>query len=681
MSMSKTDEIERADEAAKGQDPDNNSLQPKGDAVPQGDEGDRAVWGNHCEFFLSSLGLAVGLGNIWRFPYVCYQNGGGTFLIPYIIMLLLVGLPLFFMEMSLGQYAGLSATKIYARLAPGLRGMGYGMITIPTIINFYYTVIMAYAFYFLFMGFTADKKLPWGLCDDLSFNTENCYSLVQADNCANTTVFWNHTCTEVNVFCNNFGLTSVPSNNTHCFTEVTLFPRKVENVTFRVSSSEEFWYKKVLELGVYFDRDGTHINQTESSWTVWGECNWKIAGCLLLSWTLICLSLIKGIQSYGKVVYFTTLFPYIVLTILLGYVSTLPGFSDGIEFYLVPKWDKLSDMNVWNAAAGQIFYSLGVAVGSQLLLSSYNGFRTNAHRDALLIGLCNSLTSMYAGLVVFGVVGFIAFKKQMLVENVIDAGPGLAFIVYPEAVTAMDISPLFSFLFFFMLILLAISSVCGSWEALIASVMDEFPQLRKRRVLVMVISCLLAFLAGFPICFKSGFFLFQLMDDRSSNAILLMAFMELIIISWFYGIDRFMEHVEEMGMKLFPFMKIYWKACWIVITPILIATVTVMSWGDKQKDHYLDYVYPDGVQFLGWIIELLAISIVVIVGIYTTIKKWRNGNEVTFLKPGIMMTPKKSWGKRGDADVGLTPSMGVTEDAVAPSKEDGLENPAFVAST
>jgi H+/gluconate symporter-like permease len=232
-----------------------------------------------------------------------------------------------------------------------------------------------------------------------------------------------------------------------------------------------------------------------------------------------------------------------------------------------------------------------------------------------------------------------------------------------------------------MLVLLAISSVCGSWEALIASVMDEFPQLRKRRVLVMVISCLLAFLAGFPICFKSGFFLFQLMDDRSSNAILLMAFMELIIISWFYGIDRFMEHVEEMGMKLFPFMKIYWKACWIVITPILIATVTVMSWGDKQKDHYLDYVYPDGVQFLGWIIELLAISIVVIVGIYTTIKKWRNGNEVTFLKPGIMMTPKKSWGKRGDADVGLTPSMGVTEDAVAPSKEDGLENPAFVAST
>ena len=85
--------------------------------------------------------------------------------------------------------------------------------------------------------------------------------------------------------------------------------------------------------------------------------------------------------SYGKIVYFTTLFPYVILTILLGYVATLEGFGEGMQFYFVPEdWSKIYDPAVWNDAAGQIFYSLGVAVGSQLLLSSYNGFKTNAHR-------------------------------------------------------------------------------------------------------------------------------------------------------------------------------------------------------------------------------------------------------------------------------------------------------------
>ena len=60
---------------------------------------------------------------------------------------------------------------------------------------------------------------------------------------------------------------------------------------------------------------GGHI---ENNWEDWGNIRWEIVGCLALSWTLVCLSLIKGIQSYGKVVYFTTLFPYVVLTALLG---------------------------------------------------------------------------------------------------------------------------------------------------------------------------------------------------------------------------------------------------------------------------------------------------------------------------------------------------------------------------
>ena len=75
-------------------------------------EQERDSWSNHCEFFVTSLGLAVGLGNVWRFPYVCYQNGGGTFLIPYVIILLFIGIPGLFLEQSAGQYARAGVNKV-----------------------------------------------------------------------------------------------------------------------------------------------------------------------------------------------------------------------------------------------------------------------------------------------------------------------------------------------------------------------------------------------------------------------------------------------------------------------------------------------------------------------------------------------------------------------------------------
>jgi solute carrier family 6 amino acid transporter-like protein 5/7/9/14 len=554
--------------------------------------------------------------------------------------------------------------------------MGYGMITIPTIINFYYTVIMAYSFLFLFLGFTA--TLPWSTCDH-DYNTQNCHSITEErDNCNMTAaeVFYNQECLNHTFFCEKFEYSVKPGSEGSylCYNVTTDVEIPVRLAYPRTSASEEFWYRRVLGLNVIgveeTDENGTttkwdsQLDTELNSWSKWGSPRWDLIGCLALCWTLICVSLIKGIQSYGKVVYFTTLFPYVVLTIMVGYVATLDGFAEGMEFYFVPKWEKLGDIEVWNAAAGQIFFSLGVAVGSQLLLSSYNGFNANAHRDALFIALGNSATSLYAGVVVFGVVGFIATTKGLAIDDVIKAGPGLAFVVYPEAVAVMDVAPLFSFMFFFMLILLAISSVCGSWEAFVASLMDEFPKLRNQRIKVMVISCFVAFLAGIPICFDSGFLLFQLMDDRSSNAILLMAFVELITISWFYGTDRFYGNIMEMKMWIPSFMAVYWKTCWFLITPIFIGFITIFSWVQKAGDQFLGYEYPPAVQAMGWGLELVSISIVVVVAVITIIQNVRNGEDVSYLKPGPMMTPKSSWGPRSDRDIEPT---------------DGNDNTAYVS--
>ena len=532
-------------------------------------------------------------------------------------------------------------------MTPGVRGMGYGMLTIPVIMNFQYVVIMAYAMFFLFAGF--QKILPWSTCID-DYNSPHCYSVSAASECLTSEAYYNKSCMPGPEFCTAFNYSYDPTNPGFCTSERYILnasgPIPFEDVTYRVSSSEDYWYHFVLHL----DYENGYLNKANTWWDNWGKARWPLMGCLFLSWTLICLSLIQGVQSYGKVVYFTTLFPYIVLTISLGYVATIEGNKKGIEFYIIPTdWSKMLDINVWNDAASQIFYSLGVGVGCQMLLSSYNPFRNNCHRDALLIGACNSLTSLYAGFTVFGVIGFLSHIKEMEIDEVVTQGPGLAFIVYPEAVSQMDVAPFFSFLFFFMLNLLAISSVCGQWESIIAAILDEFPHLKKKRMQILIVTCIFAFLCGIPMCFDAGFLLFTLMDRRVGNSILPMGLLEIVCISYFYGIGKIMSHIKAMGVDLPKFMRFFWKLCWWFITPLIIFIVTILAWINFEPDNFEGIVFPPAVQAMGWGIELVPLFIVLLVTIIVIIRRVKKGKSVAFLSVGVMMKPTPHWGPRKDA--------------------------------
>ena len=82
---------------------------------------ERQQWGNSLEFLMSCIAMSVGLGNIWRFPFTAYENGGGAFLIPYIITLVIVGRPLYYMEMVMGQFTSKGCVKIW-ECVPILKG-------------------------------------------------------------------------------------------------------------------------------------------------------------------------------------------------------------------------------------------------------------------------------------------------------------------------------------------------------------------------------------------------------------------------------------------------------------------------------------------------------------------------------------------------------------------------------
>ena len=82
---------------------------------------ERGKWDNQLEFILSCLSFAVGLGNIWRFPYLCYKNGGGAFLIPYFVSLFCMGLPIFLFEMGGGQFCSQGPIRLW-KLCPLFEG-------------------------------------------------------------------------------------------------------------------------------------------------------------------------------------------------------------------------------------------------------------------------------------------------------------------------------------------------------------------------------------------------------------------------------------------------------------------------------------------------------------------------------------------------------------------------------
>ena len=215
-----------------------------------------------------------------------------------------------------------------------------------------------------------------------------------------------------------------------------------------------------------------------------GNIRWQLVLSLLGAWTIIGLILWKGLASYGKAAYVITLSPYFVLTALMVYVAQLDGCKEGIEFYITPDWERLKDLDIWTTAASQILFSLTVGLGSQLILASFNKINNNTFRDAVLISICNSLTSIYAGFVVFGILGFLAASTGKAIEQVVTEGIKLAFVAYPSAVLEMDVPPLRSFLFFFMLMNLALSSSLGGTQNIVSFILDEWPSLQKHRIKV-----------------------------------------------------------------------------------------------------------------------------------------------------------------------------------------------------
>ncbi|XP_027888611.1 sodium- and chloride-dependent GABA transporter ine [Xiphophorus couchianus] len=505
----------------------------------------RPTWSGQLDFILATVGYAVGLGNVWRFPYLCYSSGGGAFIIPYLVMVFLCGIPLLFMEFAVGQYSHLGPVHAFAKICPLFKGVGLATVVISFVFCTFYNVLMGWAFFYLFNSFRG--TLPWSSCNNTWNVVGNCSS-------------------------------GFPGNATHL-----------------QSSSQQFFDHKLLEKTSGIEEAG--------------GLQWEVFGCLLLSWIIIYLCTFKGVKSTGKVVYFTAVFPYFILFALLINNVQLPGAKEGILYFITPDWSKLFEVKVWVSAAAQVFNSLGIAYGCMISMASYNKFNNNITRDVLIVSLVNSFTSILAGLVIFSAIGYMSFKHNLPVDNIATDGPGLVFVVYPEVLSTMPGYQFWAPMFFIMLLCLGLDSQFGNVEVVVTFLKDELGvkvlRYLKREELLVLVVCFAGLLLGIPHVTQGGIYVFQLMDYCTAvGSLIFLAFFEIVAVCWIFGVSRLSLMVKRMRGES---PSLFFRLCWLLLCPLLMLSILVSSIVHYMPPRYGEYMYPLWAELVGWVVSLVSI--------------------------------------------------------------------------
>uniref|UniRef100_A0A8C7SLI2 Transporter n=1 Tax=Oncorhynchus mykiss TaxID=8022 RepID=A0A8C7SLI2_ONCMY len=574
----------------------------------------REKWASKLDFILSVAGGFVGLGNVWRFPYLCYKNGGGAFLIPYTIFLFGGGLPVFFLEVALGQYTSEGGITCWEKLCPIFTGIGYASIVIVSLLNIYYIVILAWGLYYLFQCF--QPELPWAKCNQ-PWNTARCVE------------------------------------DTFRKNKTLMLAANITNFTSPVT---EFWERNVLSISSGIDDIG--------------PLKWDLALCLLAVWIVCFFCIWKGVKSTGKVVYITATFPFVMLIVLLVRGVTLPGASEGIKFYLYPNMTRLQDPEVWIDAGTQIFFSYAICLGAMTSLGSYNKYKYNCYRDCLLLGGLNSGTSFVSGFAIFSVLGFMAQEQGVDIADVAESGPGLAFIAYPKAVSMMPMPTFWAILFFIMLLLLGLDSQFVEVEGQITSLVDLYPSVLRigyRREIFIAVMCCISYLLGLTMVTKGGMYVFQLFDYYAASGVCLLwvAFFECIAIAWIYGADNFYDAIEDMiGYRPNPWMK------WMLNSPTLLCCgfENMRNLLDQSEDgcfifslvkykpltYNKVYEYPDWSIGLGWSLALASMICIPMVMVIKILQS--DGPLIEVLKGGASSRPKEYSMKGSELTQALNPN-------------------------
>jgi NSS family neurotransmitter:Na+ symporter len=479
----------------------------------------RERWSSRSSFLFAVIGSAIGLGNVWRFPYITYENGGGAFLIPYIIALITAGIPLMILEYYVGHFTQSAPPTAFKKIWHRAEWAGWFAISLIFVLATYYCTIMGWSVNYLFHSFS----LGWG-------NT--------------------------------------------------------------AESVNSFFYNNILQIS--------------NSPSFFGGIRLPIAGGLALVWLLIYLSLYKGIETLGKIVYFTVIIPWLIIVVMVVRGLTLPGAIEGLKFYLTPDFSALLNPKVWLAAYGQIFFTLSLAMGTLIVYASYLHEKSDITVNAFLTSIANCLTSFIAGFAVFSTLGYLAQALGVSVKDITTSGIGLAFITYPMAISLLPVaSRFFAALFFLLLLTLGIDSAFSMTEPVVESIVDKWG-IRKNHVLPLI--CVFGFLVGLPFTTRAGLYWIDIVDHFITNyGITVIGFLECIIIGYVLGAHKARDYINKVSEMQ---IGVWWDIFIKFLTPAFLGISLVSQFVNLIKEGYENYATWTSYLGMGLIFVLAVVAII-----------------------------------------------------------------------
>ncbi len=463
----------------------------------------RDRWPTRLTFLFAAITSAIGLGNVWRFPYLAYKYGGGAFLLPYLIALIVVGIPLLILEFALGQKIQKGAVDAFASIRRRLSGIGWFALFTAFIITSYYTVVMGWTLIYFFT----------------SVGTQ-----------------W-------------------------------------------AADSESYFFGSVLQLSGSINAAGQLVP--------------AVLLALVVSWILIYFSVWKGTKSVSKVINWTVPIAAILFIVILIRAVTLSGSAAGLSYYLKPNFGALLDTEVWIAAISQIFFSLSLGFGVLIAYSSFNDKKEDIAKNAVIVGVSDSVFSILAGFIVFGTLGFMSSAQGVPIDEVVASGPGLAFVVFPQALSLMPYAALFGLIFFLILAVIAYDSAFSLVEAINTTITDK---IKVKREAVALIVCTLGFFGGLLFATNAGLYFLDVIDHFVNNYnLVVVGILECIAVGWILGAEKLRNYVNQVSdIKIGK----WWSAAIKYVIPIALAVIVFLQLKKELAAPYEGY--PMWAIYLGW---------------------------------------------------------------------------------